>query len=270
VNGRGLAIFTRKGKHFDTTGKVLYGPVRANTLFKGFSGNCEERSSGDVVVRYDQLADRWLMVMPLFSRGPVRADQPVAHGPRDGSRESVIGVPGQPGAAAPLFQPPAEFDTVPPAPGQRRPPAAEGPQGPYSMCYAISAGPDPLGGWYRYEFLRPLFPDYPRPAIWPDGYYVPTSTSDNRISDGVATQKHACVAERAKMLKGESAREQCVIIENVNFLNNADIDGKALPPAGAPNIMVAAGGRQLDSIFADSVINVWQFHVDWSDPRRRK
>jgi hypothetical protein len=51
-------------------------------------------------------------------------------------------------------------------------------QGPYSMCYAISTSPDPMGSYYRYEFLRPLFPDYPRPAVWPDGYYVPTSTGD--------------------------------------------------------------------------------------------
>ncbi len=94
------------------------------------------------------------------------------------------------------------------------------------MCYAISAGPDPFGSYYRYEFLRPLFPDYPRPAIWPDGYYVPTSTGDDVI------QKHACVVERDKMLKGEPASEQCVIIDGVNFLNNADIDGKRLPPTG--------------------------------------
>jgi hypothetical protein len=138
------------------------------------------------------------------------------------------------------------------------------------MCYAVSATPDPFGAYYRYEFLRPLFPDYPRPAIWPDGYYIPTSTSDNRISDSVATQKHACVADRTKMLAGEPATEQCVIVENVNFLNNADIDGKAIPPAGAPNIMMAAGGRQLDSLYADSVINVWQFHVDWKDPAKTR
>jgi hypothetical protein len=49
------------------------------------------------------------------------------------------------------------------------------------MCYAVSQGPDPLGPWYRYAFLRPLFPDYPRPAIWPDGYYVPTSTGDGGV-----------------------------------------------------------------------------------------
>ena len=89
------------------------------------------------------------------------------------------------------------------------------------MCYAISAGADPFGPYYRYMFLRPLFPDYPRPAIWPDGYYVPTSTGDDVI------QKHACVVERAKMLKGEPAAEQCVVIDGVNFLNNADLDGKA-------------------------------------------
>ena len=134
------------------------------------------------------------------------------------------------------------------------------------MCYAVSTGSDPFGPYYRYEFLRPLFPDYPRPAVWPDGYYVPTSTSDNRISETVATQKHACVADRARMLKGEPASEQCVIMENVSFLNNADLDGKSLPPNGAPNIMIAAGGRQLDNILEDHLIKAWQFHVDWKNP----
>ena len=38
-----------------------------------------------------------------------------------------------------------------------------------------------------------------------------------------------------KMLRGEPADEQCLVIGDVNFLNNADLDGTALPPAGAPN-----------------------------------
>src|ERR1700730_17155826 len=37
VNSR-LAIFTKKGAQFDTTGKVLYGAVNTNTIFKGFGG----------------------------------------------------------------------------------------------------------------------------------------------------------------------------------------------------------------------------------------
>jgi hypothetical protein len=132
------------------------------------------------------------------------------------------------------------------------------------MCYAISASGDPLGPYYRYVFERPLFPDYPRPAVWPDGYYIPTSTGDDVV------QKHACVAEREKMLRGESAREQCVVIDGVNFLNSADVDGQTRPPEGAPNIIMAAGGTQLKGILEDAVINVWSFHVDWDHPAKTK
>ena len=198
VNSR-MAVFSKKGK-------VLYGAVPTNTIFQGFGGPCEERNNGDAVVRYDQLADRWLFVLPIFNR--------------------IVGRPDEP----------------------------------YSMCYALSQGGDPLGPYYRYEFRRKLFPDYPRPAVWPDGYYVASSTGDNVI------QKHACVADRANMLKGREATEQCIVIEGVNFLNDADLDGQNLPPAGAPNILMAAGGSQLREILEDDAIYAWQFHVTWSDP----
>jgi hypothetical protein len=125
------------------------------------------------------------------------------------------------------------------------------------MCYAISAGSDPFGPYYRYEFLRPLFPDYPRPAVWTDGYYVPTSTGDDVI------QKHACVVERARMLKGEPASELCFVIDGVNFLNNADIDGTRAPPRGAPNIMMATGGTQLKNVLEDDGVYAWDVYVDW-------
>jgi hypothetical protein len=260
VNTR-MAIFTKKGKQYAQTGKVLYGPVPTNTIFKGFGGACEATNNGDAVVRYDQLADRWLVVMPTFRRGAVRPDQPQPGHSGDPARVSVSGKKDQPGQAVKLFSLPAQLNQPPQPRGQ---PPVPGPQGPYSMCYAISVGPDPFGPYYRYEFLRALFPDYPRPAIWPDGYYIPTSTGDEVI------QKHACVADRAKMLKGEPATEQCVIIDGTNFLNNADIDGQGLPPKGAPNIMMAAGGKQLKKIMEDDAIFVWKFHVDWNDPANTK
>jgi hypothetical protein len=132
------------------------------------------------------------------------------------------------------------------------------------MCYAISVGPDPFGPYYRYEFLRPLFPDYPRPAIWSDGYYVPTSTGDDII------QKHACVVERERMLKGEPAAEQCIMLDGVNFLNNADIDGTALPPRGAPNILMASGGTQLKGVVQDDAVFAWNFTVNWKNPAKTR
>src|SRR6266511_3947319 len=237
VNTR-MAIFRKNGE-------IVYGPVPTNILFKGFGGACEAHNNGDAVVRYDQLADRWLIVMPIFTRSKERPDQPPVWKASDRAYISPPGVPDQPGPAAPLFVPPP-VPPAPPAPPdtapRARPPRPPEEKGPYSMCYAISTSPDPLGSYYRYEFLRGLFPDYPRPAIWPDGYYVPTSTGDDVI------QKHACVVNREKMLKGEPATEQCIVIDGVNFLNNADIAGQGVPPPGAPNIVMAAGGTQLKKV----------------------
>lgn len=260
VNTR-MAIFTKKGKQFPASGKVLYGPVPTNTIFKGFGGACEAMNNGDAVVRYDQLADRWLVVMPVFRRGAVRPDQPKPASSGDPAQVSVPGQAGQPGPPVPLFSPPTQPGQSPQPRGQTGQP---GPQGPYSMCYAVSTGSNPFGPYYRYEFLRPLFPDYPRPVVWPDGYYTPTSTGDEVI------QKHACVVDRSKMLRGEPATEQCIIIDGVNFLNNADLDGKRLPPSGAPNIMMAAGATQLKKIMEDDGIFFWKFHVDWKNPVNTK
>ncbi len=261
VNSR-MAIFTKKGRRFETTGKVLLGPIPTNTLFAGFGGTCEARNNGDAVVRYDQLAKRWLFVMPIFGRAAERPDQPSPGTSGGPAQVSPPGRPDQPGRAMRLSPPPAV--AVPAQSGRRGGgqgrSGERGPQGPYSVCYAISASPDPLGEYYRYEFLRPLFPDYPRPAVWPDGYYVATSTGDNVI------QKHACVVEREKMLKGLPAREQCVVIDGVNFLNIADTDGQGKPPAGAPGIIMAAGGTQLKNILADDAVYAWKFQVDWKTP----
>ena len=218
---------------------------------RGFGGACEARDNGDAVVRYDQLAKRWLIVMPIFGR--------IA--PGEFSDKGKPALPGEVDNPGPAAAPPANPPQPPPHTPHQGPVKKEGT---FAMCYAVSVGPDPLGAYYRYAFERPLFPDYPRPAIWPDGYYVPTSTGDDVI------QKHDCIADRNKMLLGQPATEQCIIIDGVNFLNNADIDGQKLPPAGAPNIMMAAGGTQLKKMFEDDGIYVWKVHVDWTTPANTK
>jgi hypothetical protein len=263
VNSR-IAIYSKRAKQYARSGSVLYGAVATKSVWTGFGGVCEARNNGDAVVRYDQIAGRWLIVMPIFSRigpgefpgetGPVRGE-PVQPG-----QLAKTGEASSPGGASALPTNPAQ----PPPPPERGQGPPEKKEGVWAMCYAVSTGPDPLGTYYRYAFERTLFPDYPRPAIWIDGYYVPTSTGDDVI------QKHACIADRTKMLVGQPATEQCIIINGVNFLNNADIDGRKLPPAGAPNIMMAAGGTQLKKIFDDDGIYFWKVHVDWNNPANTK
>ena len=130
----------------------------------------------------------------------------------------------------------------------------------YWICYAVSTTDDPTGPYYRYAFSRPLFPDYPRVAVWPDGYYTTTSTGDNVI------QKTACVVDRTKMLAGLPATQQCFTINNVSFMEPANVDGQVLPLAGAPALLFAAGGSQLNSVLQDDGIYVYKFHVDWATP----
>jgi hypothetical protein len=228
---------------FRKNGTPVYGPLPSNAVFAGFGGPCETMLSGDAVVRYDQLADRWLLVLPIFRRVPPGH---TASGPR----------------TARLVIPPATTERTPrPLPSRAAPDSVHGD---FAMCYAVSATSDPLGAWHRYEFARPLFPDYPRPAVWPDGYYVPTSTGDEVV------EKHVCVAERARMLRGAPARELCRIVPEVNFLNTADLDGRRLPPAGTPNLIVAAGGTQLRGIVESDELQLWRFAVDWRDTARTR
>jgi len=260
VNTR-LAVYSKKGKKYDKSGTVLYGPVATKSVWAGFGGVCEARNNGDAVVRYDQLARRWLIVMPMFSRirpGEFLEKPGRARGePAPPGQLAKSGEQSSPGAPAAL----------PPNPGQPLPhqqKSLEAKEGVWGMCYAVSTSPDPLGTYYRYAFERTLFPDYPRPAVWTDGYYVPTSTGDDVI------QKHACIVDRAKMLLGEPATEQCIIIDGVNFLNNADIDGQKVPPVGTPNIMIAAGATQLKNVFDDDGIYYWKVHVDWNNPANTK
>src|SRR5205814_2941807 len=46
---------------YTKTGTSVFGPAANNTLWAGFGGPCQTSNSGDPVVLYDQLANRWLL-----------------------------------------------------------------------------------------------------------------------------------------------------------------------------------------------------------------
>jgi hypothetical protein len=196
-----IAVYSKKGAMYSTTGMSL-GTKASKSIFAGLGGRCEAGSDidhGDTVVRYDQLAGRWVFIQPVFAS-------------------------------------------------------------PYAMCYAVSTSADPLGSYSKYEFARAEFPDYPRLGVWPDGYYVGTSAGDDVV------QKRICVADRAKMLMGQPATEQCIGKSGVNFFNPSDVDGMTAPPAGAPNIVMALGGTQLNRAFEDDGVYAYKYQVNWTTP----
>ncbi len=123
-------------------------------------------------------------------------------------------------------------------------------------CVAISTSSDATGSYHRYEFdFGSNFPDYPKFAIWPDGYY----NSINVFSPHGFLGAEACAFDRNAMLAGAPASAICFQQPaTVSSLLASDLDGKTLPPAGSPNYYVG---------LADSThLNFFRFHVDFSNP----
>jgi hypothetical protein len=72
------------------------------------------------------------------------------------------------------------------------------PVAPYRLLFAVSATSDPLGCYHRYAYEFIDFPDYPKIAVWRDGYYL-SVTVGLFCADGDAL---VAALERDSMLTG--------------------------------------------------------------------
>jgi len=137
---------------------------------------------------------------------------------------------------------------------------------PYYLCIAVSKTSDATGKYNLYQFAVPnnmkYFPDYPKLAVWPDGYYISFNTFQGNSYLGPT----ACVADRSSMLANGNATMQCTSPLGAFYgtMLPSDLDGAipnlsgttAAPPSGAPDYYLNFGSNSL---------NLWTFHVDWSN-----
>lgn len=126
-------------------------------------------------------------------------------------------------------------------------------------CVAVSQTEDPLGAYHLYQFpYGREMPDYPKFGIWPDAYYV---TFNVFLDGGTFTGAGVCAYDRAAMVQGLPARQQCFSTGSAyHSLLPADWDGEQPPPADAPNYLVA--------LRSSSSLGLWKFKVDWNDCTR--
>lgn len=144
--------------------------------------------------------------------------------------------------------------------------------GPFYQCIAVSTTGDPTGGYYRYQFLfdNTLLNDYPHFGLWPDGYYA---TVNMFAAPSFAFAGMGAIAyERDKMLLGLPAQQivfklngQPSPIDKIGGGLPADLDGRTLPPPGAPNIIAAPEAAEWTNFPTDR-IHFFKFHVDWAVP----
>jgi len=127
---------------------------------------------------------------------------------------------------------------------------------PHLQCVAVSTSGDPTGSYYRYSFQYNNFPDYPKLGVWPDAYYTTFNMFNNAGTQFLGPQ--ACAYDRAKMLQGQAATQQCFTLSSsFGSLLPSDVDGPTPPPSGSPNFLLSFGTNSL---------KLWKFHVDWTTP----
>ena len=128
---------------------------------------------------------------------------------------------------------------------------------PYHLCVAVSRTGDPMGQWARYDYSYADFHDYPKLGVWPDAYYATFNTFASASGEefhGIAY----CAFDRGRMLAGQPAAQQCILVQDdVSGMTPADLDGSLPPPAGEPNTAVG---------FSKNALVLYRFRVDWSDP----
>jgi MYXO-CTERM domain-containing protein len=148
--------------------------------------------------------------------------------------------------------------TVPTTPGGTVPAGST-----WFHCVAVSKTADPTGAYYRYAFQYDHMNDYPKMGVWPDAYYQTFNFFDMTTANSPFVGAKICAYDRASMLQGKTANQQCFLTNsNYGAVLPSDLDGRNLPPAGAPNTLV---GLVDNNNFA-----YWQFHVDWTNSANTK
>ncbi|MFL5922111.1 MAG: InlB B-repeat-containing protein [Gaiellaceae bacterium] len=138
---------------------------------------------------------------------------------------------------------------------------------PTDECIAVSRTNDATGAWYRYGFhLGTDFFDYPHLGVWPDAYYMSMNVFNSGATAFLGSQPFAF--DRSAMLSGAAAtfvttRDASVFNPGADSILPADLDGSALPPAGAPEPFLMSGPY-------NPTWPIFRFHVDFVTPANSK
>jgi hypothetical protein len=151
-------------------------------------------------------------------------------------------------------------------------------QNPLKILIAISTTNDPTGTYYQYTFTPDPNggPDYPKFAIWPDGYYMTANWFDPNASVS-AVKQQVTVFDRTKMLAGNSTAGMVSLplrglaVDTTAFFTPifADADG-SLPPYGTPASLFYFeddnwAGPTAPKVSKDQ-IHILKMTTDWTTP----
>ena len=133
------------------------------------------------------------------------------------------------------------------------------------LVIAITETADPLGAYYIYSYTMPLFPDYPKYAMWGDAYVVTT----NEQSGGPNPAVYAL--DRTQMLAGTPGTFQRFVVPTLpgltlQVLTPADVDGTTAPPANSNPLLLRMVDDGWDSSIPQDQLDLFEFDIDFATP----
>jgi len=140
-----------------------------------------------------------------------------------------------------------------------------------SICVYVSQTTDPTGDYFIYEFdsVSGGLPDYYKPVIWSDAFYV-------GVNEGFGGGRANYAFDRENMLLGNVARPIQVFSSSTlsgfgfQLLQAVDFDGLIPPPNGAPGIFMRHNDDESHNPdCADSsqdCLEFWEMAIDWDTP----
>ena len=131
---------------------------------------------------------------------------------------------------------------------------------PSSSASPCRSNGDPTGSYYRYSFSYGTRISRTT-RRWASGQTRTTRPTTCSTPAGTAfLGAKVCAFDRARMLTGAAATQVCFSTSHrYGGLLPADVDGLTLPPAGAPNPLIALGATS-------TTLALWRFHVDFTTP----
>lgn len=131
-------------------------------------------------------------------------------------------------------------------------------QGLFYEMIAVSVTSDPLGEYYTYAFQFSEMNDYPKLAIWPDGYYLTYKMNGWETTE--------TVVNRNAMLAGEEQVDMVVFQDGIGSYSNnplsANLEGVSFDD-GTPNYVILPVTNTSPPWFG---IYIYEFQVNWDDP----
>jgi hypothetical protein len=215
---------------YDRAGNLLLGPVDTGSLWAGFPIEDCTDPSGDPIVLYDQLEDRWLLSQ-FTTRG---------------------------------FNPAGNFNNKPfyncVAISQ-----TGDPTGAYFRYAFITSGAPDLHG----SNSEPFFPDYPKYGVWDNSYLLTSRDFGRKNAYGIsvyALEKERMIAGDPNARMVHFFLDSAVVPLSLigDGLLPADIDGTAQPAEDAPAPIVGTQDNNASYGATFDALNIWELSVQWN------